>query len=467
MKAVAFTILTITLLICCSCGRHQRTTSLTEPVDFDLDSIISRGKIRIVTDYNSLNYFVCKDMAVGYQYDLTNEYAKTLGVEVEIIVSNDNELNIEMLDNGKADIIATSLIADTINEQRISFSEPYGRSKIVLIQRNDNGLIHIKADSLGMLGNDTISLLANSFYETAIENINDTSSFDNIIIDPIEHYDVEQIIQLVAENEIKQTVALENIARANAWYYPTIDVSVPISPDYDLAWGIRTNATKLKEDIDNWMREFKRTTRFKQIYRKYVIDPREIHSNVQKTTADTYQDDFEEIVKKLTADDDRYNWMLISSIIYQESHFNPEARSWAGASGLMQLMPETAKRFGVEDISHPEQNIEAGILYLKWLDARLIKYIPDMQERVKFTLAAYNIGLGHIMDAMRLSEKQGKLPDVWDGNVEVALLLKANAQYYSDPVVKHGYCRGTETINYVRNVMDRYKSYKKAFGNKQ
>lgn len=444
-----------------SCSHHQRTTTLLGPVEVDMDSIISRGKIRVVTDYNTVNYFVCKDVSVGYQYDLMTEYAKHLGVEMELIVSNDYEHNIELVNNGKADIIATTLIADTANEQRILFSEPYGRSKIVLIQRKDERERPIGEDSLSLLAADTVGVLLNSFYETVLENINDTATFDNIIIEQIEYYDVEQIINLVAENELKHTIALDNIARANAWYYPNLDVATAITPEYDLAWGLRQTSTKLKENIDTWFRTFKKSSRFKQIYRKYVIDPREHHSNVQKTTADTYRDDYEEIVKRLTEGDTRYNWLLISSVIYQESHFNPEAKSWAGARGLMQLMPETAKRFGVEDISHPEENIEAGILYLRWLDQRLVKNVADSNERIKFALAAYNIGLGHIMDAIRLSEKQGKKTDVWDGNVEVALLLKANAQYYSDPVVKHGYCRGSETINYVRNIMDRYNNYKR------
>lgn len=451
------------LVLCSSCHKHRRTPGMLGVADVDIDSICGRGTLRVVTDYNSVNYFVCKDVAVGYQYDMVSEYAKHLGVKLEIFVSNDNEHNIEMLNSGKVDVIATTLIADTINEGRIAFVEPYGRSRVVLVQRVEEGRQKVTPDTLQLLAGDTISMLANSFYESMVENINDTSHFDDIIIDPIEHYDVEQIIQLVAENEVKQTVALENIARANKWYYSNLDIETGLTGEYDLAWGVRTNAVGLKTDIDSWLKDFKKTQRFKQIFRKYVIDPREHHSNVQKTTADTYRDDYEEIIKRL-ATDDRYNWLMISSVVYQESHFNPEAKSWAGARGLMQLMPETAKRFGVDDISHPEQNIDAGIRYLLWLDKRLVSYVPDMQERIKFTLAAYNIGLGHIMDAMRLAEKYGMKPDIWQGNVEVTLLQKANAQFYSDPVVKHGYCRGTETINYVRNVMDRYQNYLKAYG---
>ncbi|MCQ2229291.1 MAG: transglycosylase SLT domain-containing protein [Bacteroidales bacterium] len=458
-----FVLLLVFLSLGCS---RRRTPSILGVADIDLDSICSRKKLCVVTDYNSVNYFVCKDVAVGYQYDMAVEYAKHLGVELQIVVGNDYEHNVDLLNSGKVDIIATSLIADTVNEGRMAFAEPFGKSRVVLVQRVEADRDLVLQDSLSALCGDTVALLQNSFYETVIENINDTMKGPDIVIQQIEHYDVEQIIQLVSEEEVRQTLALENIARANKWYYPNLDVATGVTPEYDLSWGVRTNAVNLKADIDEWLKEFKTTQRFKQIYRKYVIDPREHHSNVQKTTADTYKDDYEEIIRQL-ATDSRYDWLLISSVVYQESHFNPEAKSWAGARGLMQLMPETAKRFGVDDISHPEQNIEAGIKYLMWLDKRLIKYVPDMNERVKFALAAYNIGLGHIMDAIRLAEKQGMKPDVWQANVEVALLQKANAQFYSDPVVKHGYCRGTETINYVKNVMDRYYNYKVAFGKKK
>ncbi len=453
--------LVLLLLLSLMSCKHSRTVSLLGMADVDLDSIQHRRLLRIVTDYNSVDYFVCKDVSVGLQYELCSEYAKHIGAELEITVSNDHEHNVELLNSGKVDIIATTLIADTVGEDRIAFTQPYAQSKVVLVQRTEDNLIH--SDSLSALASDTISFLAGSFYETIISNINDTASFANIVPDPIEHYDVEQIIQLVAENEVKRAVALENIARANKWYYSNLDVSVALTDNNDLVWGVRSNATKLLVDINEWLSEFKHTQRFKRIYRKYVIDPREHHSNVQKTTADTYSNVYEDIVKRY-ATDKRYNYLLISSIIYQESHFNPDARSWAGACGLMQLMPETARRFGVDDISHPEQNIEAGVKYIMWLDARLVKYVPNQNERIKFTLAAYNVGLGHIMDAIRLAEKYGMQPDKWNGNVEVALLQKANAQYYSDPVVKHGYCRGTETINYVRNIIDRYNNYKRRIG---
>lgn len=447
------TFITAVCLISCTHGGNNSDNS--SACNIDIDSIVGRGTLRVVTDYNSVNYFVYKGIPVGYQYELISEYAKHIGVDLNIIASNDNERNIQMLLDGKVDIIATSLIADTVSEQRIAFAEPYGQSRQVLVQRTDKQ--HPPIRNIGQFAGDTLYILANSFYINTINAVNDTLDVP-IAIEQIPDYDVEQIIQLVAEQEVGPTICLETIARANKWFYSTLDIQTPVSGDYDLSWGIRPNATNLKSDIDQWLAEFKKTGKFKQIFRKYIIDPREHHSNVQNTGSATYNDAFEEIVK-LHATDRRYNWRLISSVIFQESHFNPEARSWAGAQGLMQLMPETALRFGVSNPADPEENIIAGVKFLMWLDGRMVQFVDDDTERVKFTLAAYNVGPGHIMDAIRLAEKLGLNPKVWDGNVEVALLHKANPTFYSDPVVKHGYCRGTETINYVRNIMERYRNY--------
>lgn len=430
--------------------------------NIDLDSIRHRGTLSVVTDYNTFSYFVCKDIAVGYQYELIGEYAKHLGVDVELKVCNDYEQNVAMLRAGKVDIIATNLLADTINEGRIHFAIPYGKARVVLVQRTGPSF---KSSAL-QLASDTVSFMANSFYESIAESINDTLTGRSMVLEPIVFYDAEQIIQMVAESEIKQCLCIENVARANRWYYPNIDVSLPLTDEYDMSWAVRNNADSLKRDVDKWLTSFMKTSRFKAIFRKYILDPREHHSDVQKTTADTYKADFEDIIKAQVTDE-RYNYLLLSSLVYQESHFNPMARSWVGAGGLMQLMPETAKRYGVTNVNDPEQNIRAGVKYLMWIDGRLVKYVPNSRERIKFALAAYNIGLGHIMDAIRLAEKQGMKTDVWDANVEVALLQKANAQFYSDEVVKHGYCRGTETINYVRNIMDRYANYRRAYRKKK
>lgn len=425
--------------------------------DVDLDSIVARGYITVVTDYNSVNYFIHKGVEVGYQYELLREYARHIGVELRIVADNELESAYDKLESGKADVLAITIVADTTLLPDLSLCEPYGRSRMVLVGRQDK--LADAEDLKTSLDGDTVAVMAGSFYETALERVVDSIDADVEVV-KIRHYDAEQLVGLVAESEIKMTVALESVAKASQWYYDNLAVGPALSEENDLAWGVRRSSQDLKASISKWLRTFKRTSVFKRIYRKYVIDPREHHSASQSVSADTYIPVYEHVIKA-TATQPRYDWILVSSMVYQESHFNPSARSWAGATGLLQLMPETGLRFGAEDLTDPYQNISAGYQYLLWLDARLAANVPDPTERVKFVLAAYNVGLGHLMDAIRLAEKFGKDASLWNGNVETALLLKSNPAYYSDPVVKHGFCRATETVAYVKSVMDRYANYKR------
>ena len=151
---------------------------------------------------------------------------------------------------------------------------------------------------------------------------------------------------------------------------------------------------------------------------------------------------------------------MLASLIYQESRFQPNARSWAGAFGLMQFMPTTARRFGISQNSSAEQQIRAGTEFIQWLDQRFDDIIPDSEERIKFILAAYNVGPGHIFDAITIAKKQGLDPKVWMGNVDESLLKKSDPKFYRDPDIKYGYARGRETYNYVNQVLERYEHYK-------
>lgn len=125
----------------------------------------------------------------------------------------------------------------------------------------------------------------------------------------------------------------------------------------------------------------------------------------------------------------------------------------------MQLMPATGKQFGIDIYSSPENNIRAGIKYIQWLQELFEDKVPDEQERIKFILASYNVGPGHVLDARQLAHKNGRDPEVWDDNVAYYLLRKSDPEYYHDPVVEHGFCRGEEPYNYVIEVLDRYYHY--------
>ena len=156
----------------------------------------------------------------------------------------------------------------------------------------------------------------------------------------------------------------------------------------------------------------------------------------------------------------RLDWRLMAAQCYQESTFDPQARSWAGACGLMQIMPSTADHLGLArtDMFDPEKNIAAAAKLMGQLEATFSD-IPERTERIKFMLASYNGGAFHIRDAMALAQKNGHNPKRWN-DVEPYVLGLARPEYYNDPVVKHGYMRGSETVDYVRKIQERWNGYR-------
>lgn len=155
----------------------------------------------------------------------------------------------------------------------------------------------------------------------------------------------------------------------------------------------------------------------------------------------------------------RWDWRLMAAQCYQESTFDPKAVSFAGAKGLMQIMPGTADLLGLprDQMYDPEQNVAAAAKYLGQLEAKFSD-IPGRVERTNFVLASYNGGIHHIRDAMALAKRDGKNPHVWREVSEYVLKL-TNPKYYNDPIVKHGYMRGSETVDYVAKIRQRHQGY--------
>jgi membrane-bound lytic murein transglycosylase F len=246
----------------------------------------------------------------------------------------------------------------------------------------------------------------------------------------------------------------------NKTYYPNIDVSLDISFPQNIAWAVPKGKDKWKEYLNNWISEFKKTRTYAILYHRYFESPRIVNrlNSGWHSISGGRISNYDAIIKKL-AEENGWDWRLIAAIMYQESTFDPDIESWAGAYGLMQVLPETAKTLGIENYKEPAQNIKAGIYMLNWLDEHLSESVPDSTERIKFVLAAYNVGLGHVKDAQRLAKKYGKNSQVWDNNVDYFLKNKSAEKYFKDPVVKWGYCRGDEPYNYVHKVTANYMHY--------
>ena len=253
----------------------------------------------------------------------------------------------------------------------------------------------------------------------------------------------------------------ENLAHLKEAEFKNLKVRPIVGRSHKVSWAVRRNSPELIGELNKWIEEKKNGPLFDTLYQKYFIDRRRYLERVTSeylTSTTGKLCEYDDLLKQYAADLN-WDWRLLASQAFQESRFRPAARSWAGATGLLQLMPATAREFGVHDPLDPVDNVRGAVKFLQWLQEFWAKRVPDEKERLRFILASYNTGAGHVEDAQRLTVKYGGNPQVWD-DVSYWLLQKSTQQYSNDPVVKFGFCRGIEPVNYVTLILERFDHYK-------
>lgn len=441
---------------------------LSPPVDLDLENIKEKGKLIALIDNNSFSYFLYKGRPMGFEYELLKMLSEELEVELELKVVKDISKMFQMLNTGEGDIIAHNL---TITKQRksyVDFTRHLVLTKQVLIQRKPNNWRKMKLHEihqnliqtpLDLIGKEVVVRKNSSFYKRLI-NLSEEIGGDIIIKEADSNIETDELIMRVVQGEIDYTVADKNVAQIMANEIRDIDISVELSTSQKIAWAVRKTSPELLTYINDFINRKKKEPTFNVLYRKYFSHNNRKDFNTILANYDEVSN-YDEILKK-GADSLGWDWLLLASVAYQESRFNPRAESWVGARGLMQIMPATAKSLGYSSnvLFDPKQNLNIAVTYFNRLEKMWAKTVKDSIQRIKFVLASYNVGPGHVIDARNLAKKYDKDPTVWDENVEVMLLKKAYKKYYLDNAVKHGYCRCYEPYNYVRQIFQRYRSYK-------
>jgi membrane-bound lytic murein transglycosylase F len=447
---------------------NKKKHSKSKLVSRDLDDIKAEGVLNVLTTYSSTSYFLYKGQPMGYEYEMLKRFAKHLDLELNIVISNDIDTMQELLNSGKVDLIAHGMTVTRERKKHTQFSEYLYLTHQVLVQRKpenwrkmkwselQKSLIH---DAIELI-DDTVSVRANSSYIKRLANLSEELGGE-IYIDTLPgHLSTDRIIEMVANGEIKYTVADNNIASIHASYYPILDIKVPISFSQRIAWAMRKNSPHLEEALNDWIRMMKKEATYYVIYNKYFKNEKNFR---RRENSDFYSlnnnniSEYDDLIKEHSTELG-WDWRLMASVIYQESRFNPESESWAGAQGLMQMMPTTAKRFGVEDRTNPEENLAGGTKMLKLLWNRFDE-IPDSVQRIKLTLASYNCGYSHVLDAQKLADEMGVKNNVWDENVEKMMLKLSYPENYNKPFIEYGYVRGIEPVTYVKQIFTRYEHY--------
>jgi len=464
----------IVLFSISGCQNTSDTAPLDPEVAFpmverDLEAIKNEGVLRAITVYSETSYFLYRGQPMGFEYELLQRLADHLEVELQIIPAEDLDQLINMLNRGEGDIIAHGLTITKSRQQYISFSNYLYLTKQVLVQRKPDNWRQRKlheiekelvSDPIELIGDTVAVRLASSYYDR-LQNLEDEIGGD-IHIDTLSgKLSTGRIIKKVVNGEIEYTVADDNIAEINSAYYPSLDVETPISFSQRTAWAVRKNSPELLEALNSWVEAMRKKVDYYVIYDRYFENSRAFRARIESefySEAGGQISRYDSLVQRF-ADSLNWDWRFLSSLIYQESQFNPNAQSWAKAKGLMQLMPATARELGVSNRANPKENLEAGTEYLDQLYDRWAS-IPDSLQRVKFTLASYNCGYNHVVDAQKLAEQNGKDPLQWDDSVEEALLKLSYPKFYNSDIIDYGYVRGIEPVTYVDQIFERYEHYR-------
>lgn len=464
-------ILTIFFIIALLAGcqsdqiNEERTTN---PISRDLTDIQKDGKLKVLISYSSTSYFIYRGQPMGFEYELLERLADDLELELELLIVKDMDSVFQDINSGKADMIAHGLAITTDRKQKVDFTDYLYLTSQVLVQKKPdnwnkmswaNLQRHLHHDAIDLIG-DTISVRENSSYIKRLENLSKELG-EHIYIDTIPgNLSTEEIIKKVADGKVKYTVADKNIAQVSAAYFPVLDVSVPLSFSQRIAWAVRKNSNELLTALNQWIEKEKEEVDYYVIYNRYFKNKREYKRRIQSDFMSLNGNQiskYDELIKK-HAGTLGWDWRLVASLIYQESRFENRAKSWAGAQGLMQIMPRTAKALGVTNPLNPGQSIKGGTKYLKQLHERF-EEVEDSVQRIKLTMASYNCGYSHVNDARFLARQDNLNPDKWDDNVEKMVLALSYPQNYNRPGVKFGYVKGIEPVTYVRQIFERYEHY--------
>ena len=437
MKTFAFFCMVCVVALLASCTGKR--SMIDGEANIDLVDIRKRGELVVLTANSSTSYFNYRGEPMGFQYELAQQFTQSLGLKMKLKVVNNTAEMVRCLLSGEGDLIAYNLdITPSWKDSLIYCGEENITHQVIVQRRSRDELKDVT-----QLLDKEVYVTPGKYRDRLVHLNEELGGGIRIHTVDADSVSAEDLITWVSEGKIDYTVATDEVAKINRTYYPNLNISLVISFDQRASWAVRKTSPQLAEAADKWHRDNINSPEFKASARRYFeLNKQPAHGSIL-SVKDGKISHFDGLFRKY-AQKIGWDWRLLASLAYTESNFNPNVVSWAGAKGLMQLMPATARAMGIPKGKEqdPEESIKGGVKYIARLQD-LFRNVTDKDEQAKFVLAAYNAGAGHVTDAMAF------------------ILLKSNEEYYQDPVCKNGYFRGTETYNFVRDVIERAEMYKK------
>lgn len=438
LKITRFFSVILAVLLLANCSK--------QPEKSTLERVLNRGYVNVGTLFGANSYYIGAEGPEGFEYELAQQYADYLGVELKIVPSYSlNEL-FPKLENGDVDLLAAGLAVTDERLQNYDFAPSYDTITQKLVFKQGNKRPRKIEDLTG-----TLTVVEDSSH---VENLRKLKArFPELVWRETTEQDSGELLMDVLDGEIDYTVVDSNLLAINRRYYPDISIGFTINQPENLAWLVdKYSDDSILASLIEFFGQVQQDGSLLTLSDKY-------YGHIQKFNYVDTQAFLAAIEQKLP----RYfplfekygqdiDWRLLAAISYQESHWNPKARSHTGVRGMMMLTLPTAKQMGVKSRLDPEQSIRGGARYFKKLIDRIPARIPS-PDRVWFALASYNIGFGHVNDARIITEQQGGDPDRWV-DVKPRLPLLKKKKFYRK--TKYGYARGDEAVNYVENIRRYY-----------
>jgi membrane-bound lytic murein transglycosylase F len=430
-------------------------------VERDLDTIARTGVIRMITHYNSTSYFIHKGGQAGFDYELLWWFARERDLTVEVIIPDPGEDPVHLLNTGEGDLICAGLVPVAELQPYVAWTRPTNFVRKVLVLPADAKPATGLAGLMGL----TITLPLKDPFRDDLLALRERERLQFFVSTARPHQQAEDLVTAVSQDRLEAVVVDDILARSAMTYLPNLALGPFLGERQPNVWYLRENSPELKAALNLYLKKHltvassgrtRRSETYGIIYDRYFNNESTIkrfQEHVDRPDKSGIISVYDELIRD-RAEAVGLDWRMVASLIYQESEFQPYARSKADARGLMQVLPRFA---GVQadSLFDPEPNLTAGLRLLTKIHAQYA--YMDSLNQWRFTLAEYHAGHGHLTDARRLAMEMGRDPNSWENGMIKALPRLMERRYHS--TTRHGFYGGAKTVDYVEEILNRYRMY--------